>query len=48
MNEVDYNLSSAFLGQCLDLTNGSLNDNTVMQIWKCTDGDTDQVWTTTS
>ena len=37
-----------FAGQCLDLTNGSLNDGTVMQIWECTDNDTNQVWTTTA
>ena len=32
-------------GQCLDLTNGSTNDGTIMQIWACTDQDTNQVWT---
>ena len=31
--------------QCLDLTNGSTNDGTVMQTWQCTTGDTNQVWT---
>ena len=32
-------------GKCLDLTNGSRNDGTVMQIWGCTNGNTNQVWT---
>ena len=31
-------------GFCLDLTNYSLNDGTVMQIWECTDDDTNQIW----
>ena len=32
-------------GQCLDLTNGSSGDGNVMQIWACTSGNTNQVWT---
>ena len=32
-------------GLCLDLTNGSKNDGTVMQTWACTSGDNNQVWT---
>lgn len=32
-------------GFCLDLTNDDLNDGEVMQIWSCTTGDTNQIWT---
>ena len=32
-------------GFCLDLTNDSLNDGNIMQIWKCTTGNTNQIWT---
>lgn len=38
-------LTSTYLGQCLDDTNGSVNDGTVVQIWTCTDNDIYQVWT---
>ena len=37
-----------YIGQCLDLTDGKKDDGTVMQIWKCTDNDINQAWTTTS
>ncbi|KAJ3521431.1 hypothetical protein NM688_g9017 [Phlebia brevispora] len=32
-------------GLCLDLTNGSTDDGTIMQIWACTDDNSNQVWT---
>ena len=35
----------SFIGQCLDLTNGSSANGQVMQIWSCTTGDNNQVWT---
>ena len=31
--------------QCLDLTNGSTADKTIIQTWQCTTGDTNQIWT---
>jgi hypothetical protein len=33
---------------CLDLTNGNLTDRNVLQIWTCTAGDANQIWTVTS
>jgi len=33
-------------GFCLDLTNGNLKNFSVTQIYKCTDYNTNQVWTT--
>ena len=32
-------------GQCLDLTNGSKTNGNIVQIWKCTDNDSNQAWT---
>jgi len=32
-------------GQCLDLTNGVLTNSNRAQIWKCTDHNTNQIWT---
>ena len=32
-------------GQCLDLTNGVLTNSNQVQIWKCTDHNTNQIWT---
>lgn len=37
-------LNEHLLGQCLDLTNGSDADGNIMQIWQCTDSDTNQIW----
>ncbi|KAF5362371.1 hypothetical protein D9756_002811 [Leucocoprinus leucothites] len=31
-------------GLCLDLTNGNLTNTNVVQVWKCTDGDVNQIW----
>ncbi|KAF9446432.1 carbohydrate-binding module family 13 protein, partial [Macrolepiota fuliginosa MF-IS2] len=31
-------------GQCLDLTDGSSKDYNVMQVWKCTNGNMNQIW----
>jgi len=33
---------------CLDLTNGVLTDRNILQIWTCTAGDANQIWTVTS
>ncbi|KAL0955592.1 hypothetical protein HGRIS_001828 [Hohenbuehelia grisea] len=35
-------------GQCLDMTNGNLANGTPVQIWKCTDSNTNQIWTATT
>ncbi|KXN92874.1 hypothetical protein AN958_07083 [Leucoagaricus sp. SymC.cos] len=32
-------------GLCLDLTNGDLTNTNVVQTWKCTNGDVNQIWT---
>ena len=32
-------------GQCLDLTNGILTNSNHVQTWKCTDHNTNQIWT---
>lgn len=32
-------------GQCLDLTDGSLNNGRQTQTWQCGNGNTNQVWT---
>ncbi|KAJ3570611.1 hypothetical protein NP233_g4292 [Leucocoprinus birnbaumii] len=32
-------------GFCLDLPNGNLTNTVQVQIWKCTDGDVNQIWT---
>jgi hypothetical protein len=32
---------------CLDLTNGDLTNQNVLQIWTCTSGDVNQIWTVT-
>lgn len=32
-------------GQCIDLTDGILDNGSAMQTWKCTDNNTNQVWT---
>ena len=39
---------SACAGQCLDLTNGNLTNENVIQTWACTSGDTNQIWTLSS
>ncbi|KXN87394.1 Endo-1,4-beta-xylanase A [Leucoagaricus sp. SymC.cos] len=31
-------------GFCLDLTNGSSENFNVVQVWKCTNGNTNQIW----
>jgi len=31
-------------GECLDLTNGVVTSGNQVQMWKCTDGNTNQVW----
>jgi len=31
-------------GLCLDLTDGKLTNTNVIQVWKCTDGDKNQIW----
>lgn len=33
-------------GFCLDLTNGNKANGNRMQIWQCSTGNTNQVWTT--
>lgn len=33
------------LGLCLDLTNGNTTNTNVLQVWECTPGNTNQVWT---
>jgi hypothetical protein len=33
---------------CLDLTNGALTNQNVLQIWACTPGDVNQIWSVTS
>jgi hypothetical protein len=38
--------SGFWLGFCLDLTNGNLENFSVTQIYKCTDYNTNQIWTT--
>ena len=35
----------SFIGQCLDLTNGSSANGNVLQTWSCTTGNNNQVWT---
>ena len=35
------------VGQCLDLTNGILTNGNPVQTFQCTDGNTNQIWTTT-
>ncbi|KAF9451140.1 carbohydrate-binding module family 13 protein [Macrolepiota fuliginosa MF-IS2] len=32
-------------GLCLDLTNGNLTNTNIVQTFKCTDGNTNQIWT---
>ena len=32
-------------GLCLDDTNGSHNDGTILQTWACTSNDNNQAWT---
>ncbi|KAF9447224.1 carbohydrate-binding module family 13 protein [Macrolepiota fuliginosa MF-IS2] len=32
-------------GLCLDLTNGDTTNTNVVQVWQCTDGDVNQIWT---
>jgi hypothetical protein len=34
-------------GFCLDLTNGDLTDGNMLQLWQCSTGNTNQIWTTT-
>jgi hypothetical protein len=33
---------------CLDLTNGNTDNKNVLQVWTCTAGDTNQIWSVTS
>jgi len=35
-------------GLCLDLTGGNLANGNQVQTWKCTDSDTNQIWTVTN
>lgn len=37
-----------FKGFCLDLTNGDLTNGSQAQVWKCTDNNTNQIWTTST
>lgn len=41
----DQRISLENQGFCLDLTNGSTADGNILQIWGCTTGDTNQIWT---
>lgn len=34
-------------GQCLDLPSGSLSNGNIVQTWQCSNGNNNQVWTTT-
>ncbi|KAF8890494.1 ricin B lectin domain-containing protein [Infundibulicybe gibba] len=41
----DKRIALAGQGQCLDLTNGDLTNSNQVQTFKCTDGNTNQIWT---
>ncbi|KAF8978541.1 carbohydrate-binding module family 13 protein, partial [Cyathus striatus] len=40
----DYRIALEGKGQCLDLPSGSLKNSVQVQTWKCTNGNTNQIW----
>lgn len=36
--------TTLYLGLCLDLTDGKFDNGNPVQIWKCTDGNQNQIW----